>query len=351
MEGEALSEIGTESVNLLRIGDPSNFGKNDWWSLSDWHKITASGFSCDVVCDAGTAGELAIAGVSIRGHKHRVDGSPNEDSFAVRIANGGDGCEYAVLVVCDGLSSAKHSAYAARRTSTLVADMLSRVIANADFTIERFKLVISTCLKEFVVPELISWPNPSGELSLPAFGCPDIRSSEVSTSELLVTLTIAIVPTKNGPKGASDILLATIGDSPALILTQKGEWVRPEYSVGDDGVLTTTTAAFPKNSDIAVSEVVLYEGDCLCLMSDGVGNFVKNRNEPLRLGKHLAQVWKTPRDIPTLIRDVSFDLRSADDDRTVILCWTDREIPDSSSTLQSLNSTQDASQTAEAVSE
>jgi len=60
-------------------------------------------------------------------------------------------------------------------------------------------------------------------------------------------------------------------------------------------------------------------------MSDGVGNFIQNKSVPLRLGQHLAEVWKTPRDIPTLVRDVSFDLRSADDDRTVILCWTDRE--------------------------
>jgi serine/threonine protein phosphatase PrpC len=350
MAGEATSEIGADPVSLLQIGDPSSFGKNDWWSLSDWHKITTSGFSCDVVCDAGTAGELAIAGVSIRGHKHRVDGSPNEDSFAVRIEAGGDGQEYAILVVCDGLSSAKHSAYAARRTSTLVADMLSRVIADQFFTIDLLKRILSTCLKDFVVPELISWPNPSGELKLPAFGCPEIPSSEVSASELLVTLTVAIVPTTNGPKGASDILLATIGDSPAFILTKQGEWIRPEYSGSDDGVLTTTTAAFPKILEIAVSEVVLFEGDCLCLMSDGVGNFVQNKSEVLRLGKHLAQVWQNPRDIPTLIRDMSFDLRSADDDRTVILCWTDRETFGGTST-HSGGSTQNMNPKAEAADE
>jgi hypothetical protein len=40
----------------------------------------------------------------------------------------------------------------------------------------------------------------------------------------------------------------------------------------------------------------------------------------------LSKVWRFPRDLTTLVRDVSFDLRSADDDRTVILCWTDREV-------------------------
>ena len=325
MDGEPLSENVIEPVARLQIGDSSSFGRNDWWSPNDWHKLTPTGFGSDVACEAGTVGELAIAGVSVRGHKHRVDGSPNEDSFAIRVATGVDGTDYAVLVLCDGLSSAKYSSVAARRTSALVADMLRSVIADAAFSMERLKNVFGKCLQDFVVPELLKWPQPSPDF-LPAYGYPSTPSDQVTLADLLVTLTIAIVPTKNGPKGASDVLLATIGDSPCLMLTKHGEWVRPDYAGNEDGVLTTATAAFPKTTDVAVSEVILYEGDCLCLMSDGVGNFVQSKGEPLRLGKHLAEVWRKPRDIPTLVRDVSFDLRSADDDRTVILCWTDREI-------------------------
>lgn len=323
-EEESSPNSGTRPVTPLQIGEASSFGTNQWWSNRDWHRIAEDGFGSDVACDAGTVGELAISAISIRGQKHRVDGSPNEDSFAVRVTKSKAGEEFAILVVCDGLSSAKYSAYAARRTSSLVAEMLRRVISDDAFTWDALSSGLSQCLREFVAPELTSWPKPTTTLDLPAYGTPFIESHSVQASDLLVTLTIAVVPTSNGEKGASDVLLGTIGDSPAYVLLKNGEWLKPSYGEQDDGVLTTATAAFPKTTDIAITQIILYEGDCLCLMSDGVGNFIQNKSGQLRLGKHLAEVWKAPRDIPTLIRDVSFDLRSADDDRTVILCWTDR---------------------------
>jgi len=325
---ESRPDDSARPVTTLRIGDASSFGDNQWWSNRDWHQLVADGFGADVACDAGTVGELAIAAISVRGHKHRVDGLPNEDSFAIRVAKSKVGEEFVVLVLCDGLSSATHSAFAARRTSSLVADMLRRIIADDAFTMQALSYGLSQCLREFVVPELTTWSSPATALSLPAYGVPSVESSNVQPSELLVTLTIAIVPTTNGEKGASDVLLGTIGDSPAYVLLKNGDWLKPSYGEQDDGVLTTATAAFPKTTDIAVTQIILYEGDCLCLMSDGVGNFIQNKSGQLRLGKHLAEVWLTPRDIPTLVRDVSFDLRSADDDRTVILCWTDREAED-----------------------
>jgi serine/threonine protein phosphatase PrpC len=326
VESEAQSNIAAEPVTLLRIGEASSFGKNDWWSPEDWHKISPSGFAADISCDAGTTGELAIAAISLRGHKHRLDGLPNEDGFAVRVSRSHSGEEYAVLVLCDGLSSAKHSSYAARRVSSLVADMLCTAIADPSFIFEKLGQALNACLVETIAPELIRWPAPSKSYSLPAFGSPAVACEDVSPSDLLVTLTAAVVPTRNGEKGASEVFLATIGDSPAFILLKNGDWIRPSYGEMDDSVLTTATAAFPKTTEAAVTQIMLYEGDTLCLMSDGVGNFVQKASGTLRLGSYLSKVWRFPRDLTTLVRDVSFDLRSADDDRTVILCWTDREV-------------------------
>lgn len=310
-------------VAPLQVGEPSSFFNNDWWSPRDWHKLTPDGFGVDIACEAGSIGELAIAGVSLRGHKHRVAGQPNEDSFAIRTTTTHQGEEFVVLVLCDGLSSASHSAYAARRTAALVADLLRKIVVEEQFTYDQLEASLGQCLKEFVAPHLTTWPAPTPE-DLPAFGCPDVSPDAIAMKDLLVTLTIALVPTRNGDKGASEVFLATIGDSPAFILTSRGEWIKPSYSDTDDVVLTTATAAFPKTTDAAWTRVMLYEGDCLCLTSDGVGNFIKNNIDTLRLGAHFAKVWQTPRDLSTLVRDVSFDLRSADDDRTVILCWTNR---------------------------
>jgi hypothetical protein len=71
----------------------------------------------------------------------------------------------------------------------------------------------------------------------------------------------------------------------------------------------------------AVNEIEMQEDDVLVAMSDGVGNFIRVGGNQTILGNYLADQWSRPVNTATFINDVSFDLKSADDDRTVVAIW------------------------------
>lgn len=312
-------------VPTAQIGARSAFGLNDWWSTNDYHRLASGGYSRDVDCDAGTIGDLAVAGVSLRGHKHTLDGKANEDAFALRVATTSDGDRYLVVVVCDGLSSAAHSSFAARRTSSLVADLLGRFVADPRFSLRRLKDNLERYLAKEVKPLLRTWESTPWDT--PQWGAPSSSPLETDPKDLHVTLTFALVPAAVGVAGGSEAIIGAIGDSPCFLL-HGGQWRRLGiHDPTDGGVLSTRTNAFPTSTAPEYAQLVLRAGDALCVASDGVGNFVEKDGQVLALGTYLAAQWSSPVDIPTFIRDASFDLRSADDDRTVVMCWLQRERP------------------------
>lgn len=110
------------TIRPPQIGEPSSFARHDWWDKDkEWCQVSPLGMSSDVVCDIGTSGTLAIAAASLRGHKHKVSSEPCQDAFSLRTATSLSGQGYVIAVLCDGMSSAKHSEYGARRTSQLLA--------------------------------------------------------------------------------------------------------------------------------------------------------------------------------------------------------------------------------------
>jgi hypothetical protein len=64
--------------------------------------------------------------------------------------------------------------------------------------------------------------------------------------------------------------------------------------------------------------------EVLILVSDGVGNFLTSANETLAVGKELERRWLRPVKIEPFVSDLMFDFRTADDDRTAVVCWLDR---------------------------
>ena len=76
--------------------------------------------------------------------------------------------------------------------------------------------------------------------------------------------------------------------------------------------------------DARFTTVVIDEQDVIIATSDGVGNFLNVRGGQTLLGSYLAEQWIRPVNLPTFINDVGFDLRSADDDRTVVAIWPNR---------------------------
>ena len=308
-------------VRPPQIGEPSSFARHDWWDKDkEWCQVSPLGMSSDVVCDIGTSGTLAIAAASLRGHKHKVSSEPCQDSFSLRTATSLSGQGYVIAVLCDGMSSAKHSEYGARRTSQLLALGLVAMVVE-----EEEEVVTEQKVKSFL-PEIFKYCK---ENLVPQkrhqFGAPGIDPKKVVESDFFTTVTFMIIPTNTKPTEKVKVIIGSIGDSAVFVLNNSTSiWKEAATISSDAEILNPATSAFPATFEARVSSVSVDTSDLIIATSDGVGNFISVRGNQTLLGNYLAKQWAKPVNLPTFINDVGFDLKSADDDRTVIAIWLSR---------------------------
>ena len=312
----ALDEISSRKIiKPQQIGDPSSFAKKNWWDPKvEWCQLSPLGMTGDVTCDVGTVGSLAVAAVSLRGNKHKVDAKPCQDAFNVQAAKDKSGHEYVVSVLCDGMSSASYSHYGARRTSQVLSDGFCRMIEVAD-----------TADLELVNGSMLSILEECKRKLMPkennSFGASGVDLSKAQESDFNTTVTFLIARASPGQTN-SKAIVGCIGDSPIFVLrTEKSEWEQIGVLDSTDELVNPATAAFPGSITFAVNEIDLQKDDVLVAMSDGVGNFIRVGGNQTILGNYLADQWSRPVNTATFINDVSFDLKSADDDRTVVAIW------------------------------
>ena len=317
---------GSESTKQARtiisppqIADPSSFARHDWWDKDrEWCQVSPLGMSNDAVCDIGTSGALAIAAVSLRGHKHKVDSKACQDAFSLRVATSQSGEKFLIVVVCDGMSSAKYSHYGARRTSQLLARSLAEIISFEESVVEQS--IRSRLPKAFEICRKILVPRSGNQ-----YGAPDVPADGAVESDFYTTVTFMILPSAKQANGRVNVIVGSIGDSPVFALrAQIGEWEEIGGLGTNADIVNPATSAFPAVIDARITTVVIDEQDVIIATSDGVGNFLNVRGGQTLLGSYLAQQWIRPVNLPTFINDVGFDLRSADDDRTVVAIWPNR---------------------------
>lgn len=312
----ALDEISSRIIiKPQQIGDPSSFAKKNWWDPKvEWCQLSPFGMTGDVTCDVGTVGSLAVAAVSLRGNKHKVDAKPCQDAFNVQAAKDKSGHEYVVSVLCDGMSSASYSHYGARRTSQVLSDGFCRMIEAADTA--DLELVNGSMLNILEECKRKLMPKESN-----SFGVSGVDLSKAQESDFNTTVTFLIARASPGQTNLKAIV-GCIGDSPIFVLrTAKSEWEQIGVLDSTDELVNPATAAFPGSITFAVNEIKLQEDEVLVAMSDGVGNFIRVGGNQTILGNYLADQWSRPVNPATFINDVSFDLKSADDDRTVVAIW------------------------------
>lgn len=318
--------VGTESskreramISPPQIAEPSSFARHDWWDKDrEWCQVSPLGMSNDAVCDIGTSGALAIAAVSLRGHKHKVDSKACQDAFSLRVATSHSGEKFLIVVVCDGMSSAKYSHYGARRTSQLLARSLAEVISFEDSVVEQS--IRSRMPKAFEICRRMLVPRSGNQ-----YGAPDVPADGAEESDFYTTVTFMVLPSAKQANGKVNVIVGSIGDSPVFALrAQTGEWEEIGGLGTNADIVNPATSAFPAVTDARFNTVVIDEQDVIIATSDGVGNFLNVRGGQTLLGSYLAEQWIRPVNLPTFINDVGFDLRSADDDRTVVAIWPNR---------------------------
>jgi len=310
-----------ERLNIKppQIGEPSSFAKHDWWDKDrEWCQVSPHGMSSDVVCDIGTFGAVAIAAASLRGHKHKVSGEPCQDAFSLRATQSMAGQKYVVAVLCDGMSSAKHSEYGARRTSQLLAWSLAAMVEDQEeITEQRVK---STLPEIFEYCKQNLMPQKRNQ-----FGASGILPKAVVESDFFTTVTFMIVPASSGEGENFEVIVGSIGDSAVFVLDNSTSlWKEVAAADSSSEILNPATSAFPATFDARISTIFVKKSDLVIATSDGVGNYINVRGNQTSLGTYLARQWGKPVNLPTFINDVGFDLKSADDDRTVVAIWLSR---------------------------
>jgi hypothetical protein len=312
----------TEKVTPPIIGSsPSIFSRTPW-SKTDrpLHGLSMNGFAGDVHCDAGTFGKLASIGATLRGQKHQVPdrtsgaAGQNEDWFSTFCAVSRDKVKYVVTVVCDGLSSAPYSWYGARRTSTTLArDVATGIGGLSEVSSQTLQTLVDESLSS-QSSTLLNWNSNE-------YGAPQIDPSQVQAIELGCTVTLAVVCAEPDETGTHRLVVGNVGDSPVFNLANSTWRKVSPIDIDSGGILDTKTHAFPRHTNCVLVDDVMNQGECLLVTSDGVGNFILRNDVTLALGNYLATRWSEPIGILSFLNHLSFDLPTADDDRTAVAFW------------------------------
>ena len=296
------------------IGRPSKFASTPWW-LTDWWLLDEQGHVGDITCDVGTIGDLAVSGASIRGNKHRLARGRCEDSFSIRAGRTSEDLAFLVSVIGDGLGSAKYSAFGSRRATELFSRHLTEALSEATELTEDVVEAATAESAANIRSAVLVWTTDD-------FLAPPDPPSEVEAKELETTLTFTVTPANSQEDGTRTVFYGYIGDSPIFTLGAEG-WTR--ISAGDHGeLLSTATDALHSSDTFEQGSLKLCDNEVLLLVTDGVGNFLMSGDQQLPVGKHLAHQWRQPVDASAFVNDLMFDFRTADDDRTAVVCWPHR---------------------------
>lgn len=301
-------------------GSPTTFGTQPWWSSRGWWKLASTTEANDVRADVGTHGPLAVGAVSVRGNKHRLQGLPNQDTFAVAVhRHAADGeppaCEeFLVVAVSDGMGSAAYSHFSSRLVAHNLVEMLRQFGERMDLA------SILTAVRDRQEGLLAELTRRVEAYRAHEFQAPPKAERGSIRSDLQTTLTFAVLPLAESEIGSRRALLGFVGDSPAFLI-RRGSIVPVEPAKSGEGLWSSSTQGVLGATSMVIADVEIPPGSALMLTSDGVGNFLTFDGVETELGIDLSNRWATPVGVHEMVRDVSFELQSADDDRTAVVVW------------------------------
>ena len=306
----ATSEASIQWV-ATTYGEPTTFGSQPWHSEKNWWKAPSSGEANDVRAQFSTLDHLACAAVSLRGNKHRLEGSVNQDSFSVVSVTSKDNERFLVIAVCDGMGSARFSSYAARTASSACTALLSQGLRMAGR--DMFEILGET--SPTLVREIRKRVT---EFRAGEFDAPTSKMSADLIGQLQTTLSFAVI----GPSDFEEMQVLTgwIGDSPVYCI-REGNWVSGTRPPDGEGLHSSAADGLMTTEDLLMRYDTLSRGDSLLICTDGVGNFLEHNGAMTSLGQDLRHRWEQPPERLEFIRDLSFEIQSADDDRTAVMVW------------------------------
>ena len=328
----ARSNTGHRSASLVQpliIGETvTTFGSEPWWSHKNWNRLPSSGGVNGLQIHNGVIGNLAVCGGSMRGRRHQLAGQPNDDSFdIVTVSNESKEPAWLVIAVCDGFGSANYSSTGSASTASHAAAIIAEALrsdpnasptayAQAFYTqCAKFLSRLTGAVNRHVQSLNDGWIQEL-EFTPP---------TETSLDELQTTLTVLALRVTPNEDGRHEGVTISVGDSPTLRLCGSSI-TRLEPDSDEPAIWTTGTSGALGANRAVIQSVDVGSGCALMVATDGVANFLIHHDEPTALGNHMLKSWRTPVDTTTFVRDLCFDLASADDDRTAVMVWV-RDTP------------------------
>jgi hypothetical protein len=302
----------------LIVDTPSTINNREWWSPK-WFKVPVVGPSRDLELEYGGVSTLRLMAASVRGTRHQFYGEPNQDAFAV-----GKNDKYVVIVVCDGVGSAAHSAYGSKYISFSVARSLAKSLETVvQGDLDAIRSCITTAVQK-ASDGVQTWSDG-------ALFAPDLPSSEVSLDELYSTLMVGVIEIEASTPEGRRVVLANVGDSPCYTFVDES-WTLRTAATKEGDVLEHKTDALPNEIGVPVilewHDFVMNPREQLLLMTDGIGTSLASGQTPLGrwLGSRLstpilAKDFLTAAQIEEWVDTATFDRQGEDDDRTLVVLY------------------------------
>ena len=310
----ALRESWEGTVTPYVVGDPGHAAtavlERPAREAPDHHGIVLDGA---VVRPDDEGPWTHVRGASVRGLRHRHDGTVRQDEYCFRQTTDD---RYLVLAVADGVSAGSLSheaaAVAARFGCEVVADWLA-TLAPAEVPWEHVLKTLSDLVEQ----------RGRGVLRRRGVDVETWTASELA-EELATTLVLAVVDLRPDD-GAHRVQTVRVGDSSAWVLSGArpvGEPARHQERRCGDRLLGDRRAA---TGDVLRVRVARGRGGGGSRRDDRRDQRPARRRRQ-RPGRFLAEVWATPPSVLQFGAQVDFARKSFDDDRTAVAVWVGGEL-------------------------
>ena len=296
----------------LVVDTPSTINGKPWFAPK-WFKIPVVGPARDVELEYGGINSMRLMAASVRGTRHEFYGEPNQDAFAI-----GKTETFLIVVVCDGVGSAEHSAYGSKYISYSVARSLSK-------SLKSVSPGDMPALRSHITDAVQRASDGVQTWNEGALFAPDLLPEDVNRGDLSATLVVGVVEIEPSKDEGRTVVVANVGDSPCYTFVD-GTWTLRTAATKDGDVLEHATSALPTELGVPVNlewhDFVMKPREQLLLMTDGIGTSLASGRTPL--GKWLGERLAAPslaQDFLSTVDAITFDRQGEDDDRTLVVLY------------------------------
>jgi serine/threonine protein phosphatase PrpC len=296
------------------VGDPGRQAEVVPLAAKPWSRP-------DTVLDGATVDQITFRAASIRGIGHQQYARPRQDAYGYLIS---DVRPLLVGCVADGVSEGRWSHHAADIACAELTRRVLEAIEQAEWTTGIESLPWSDLVdatNNAIVSTAVTRLQELGRLEHRETTEKDLPITMSDAARLLSTTAIVFaVSAARTPEGAHPFLIGLVaGDSSAYMLSD-GVWNPLTGTKGEEGgVITSSVSPLPGPQEVEVFSGQLEPGDCLVIVTDGVGDPLGSGSGAV--GSFLANAWKEPPSILAFGDQVGFLRKNFTDDRTAFAIW------------------------------